>query len=74
MKKQKLQDTELGISNIYAFCQKNSARALGSRKESCWSYTSTPNNTPRKLISESIFPLKAATTLLSTSRKDVVTL
>ena len=55
----KLQDTQLGISKIYALPE-NSAGGLGSRRECCWGYVSVFENTTEKLIFKSILNLKVA--------------
>ena len=41
-----------------------SAGGLGPRIEHCWGYVSVFENTPKKFILKSIFPLKVATILL----------
>ena len=46
----KLQDTQLGILKVYAFCWKNSAEDLGSSRECCWVYLSVYENTPEKFL------------------------
>ena len=48
-KRPKLQDNQLGIINIYAFCQKIQQSASGPR-ESTWGYVSVFENTPKKLL------------------------
>ena len=48
IKRPKLQDTQLGILKIYAFCQKVQQRF---RREHCWHYVeSVFENTPKNLV------------------------
>ena len=63
-KRPKPQNTELGISKIYAFCQNIPLGTMGQR-EHCWCYVSAFKNTPEKLVLKSIFPLKAVLKIMA---------
>ena len=53
IKKPKLQDTQLGILKIYAFCQKNWAEGLRLRRVHYWSYVvSIFEKTPKNLVAQ----------------------
>ena len=68
-KRPKLQDTQLGILNFFAFCWENQQKALGPG-ESAAGVTDLSMRIHRK--SCFLFPLKFATTLLSGSKKAIV--
>ena len=67
-KKPKPQDTQIGDLKNLSILPENSSRGLWSRREHCWGYVSGSENTNKKLILKSIFPLKVATTLLCGAR------
>ena len=64
IKRPKLQVTQLGIFEIYAFCQKIQ-QCLRTSREPRWGHISVYEGAPEKLP----IPLKVATTLLNSSRK-----
>ena len=66
IKKPKLQDTQLGILKIYAFCQKIQQRASGPEESTSGVTYPSMRMHPKNCL---IFPLKVAATLLCGSRK-----
>ena len=54
------------------FARKFSRGPRVQEREYCWSYRSVFENTPEKLLLQSIFPLKVAEILLSGLRKGTV--
>ena len=69
IKRPKLQDTQLGILNIYVFCREVEQRASGPGKSAAGVIYLSIRIHPNSC---NIFPLKAAGTLLSGSRKGAI--
>ena len=65
-KRPKPKENQLGILNIYAFCQKIQQRASGPAESTAWVTYLSMRMHPKNCC---IFPLKVAATLLSGSRK-----